>query len=87
MGGGLGVPKTLIFARAPLPPCAEPPVYAVRVARSPPLSFWLPGAPTPPKRFTELCRAGWDDLRTMRAGLDLSTMLQRGRRLEPEALK
>ena len=26
-------------------------------------------------------------LRTMRAGLDLSTMLQRGRRVEPEALK
>ena len=46
--------------------------------------FWLELvlAPTPPpKRFTELC---WgDDLPCER----VSTMLQRGRRLEPEALK
>ena len=63
-----------------------------RTTRTPPPTLPAPTPvlvrpPTPPKRFTELCRAGWDDLRTMRAGLDLSTMLQRGRRLEPEALK
>ena len=48
--GGEGGPKTLILLRAPLPPCAEPPVYAVRVARSSTKKLCT-DPPTPPPRF------------------------------------
>ena len=46
--GGVGGWKTLILLRAPLPPCAEPPVYAVRVVRSSTKKLCTDPPPPPP---------------------------------------